>query len=216
MNPISKIEQRTPEWFECRLGKVTASKTNDVMAILKSGGEAATRKNYRAQLVCERLTGTKQDTFINAAMQWGTDAEPLARSAYESYTGDIVNELGFIDHPYINMSGASPDGLVGEDGMIEIKCPNTSTHMEWLISGVVPPEHHNQMLWQMACAGRKWCDFVSFDPRMPTDLQLMIVRLNRDDDRIELITQSVIKFLSEVDDMINKLTKLQKSAEPKE
>jgi putative phage-type endonuclease len=212
MNAILKMDQRTPEWFECRLGKVTASKINDVMAILKSGGEAATRKNYRAQLVCERLTGTKQDTFTNAAMQWGTDAEPLARAAYEAYTGDMVNEIGFIEHTYITMSGASPDGLVGDDGMVEIKCPNTSTHMEWLISGGAPTEHHNQMLWQMACAGKQWCDFVSFDPRMPTDLQLMIVRFERDDSRIDTITQSVIKFLSEVDDMVDQLMKLQKAA----
>lgn len=212
MNAILKIEQRTPEWFECRLGKVTASKINAVKAKLKSGGESAERRNYRAQLVCERLTGTKQDGgFTNAAMQWGTDAEPLARAAYEAHTGELVSEIGFIDHPTILMSGASPDGMVGDDGMLEIKCPNTSTHIDWILDGGVPSEHQGQMLWQMACAEKQWCDFVSFDPRMPQHLQLMIVRLHRDDDRIAEITQEVAKFLDEVEETINKLQTIQRA-----
>lgn len=158
MSENAKVEQRSDDWFKVRLGKVTASKINDVMATLKSGGEAATRKNYRAQLVCERLTGTKQDGgFTNAAMQWGTDCETLARAAYEASTGFMVIEAGFIDHPTIPMTGMSPDGFIGSAGLIEIKCPNTATHIDWMLAGVPPAEHFNQMQWQMECSGSKCC-----------------------------------------------------------
>jgi len=207
---IEKIEQRTDEWFAARLGKATASKINDVMSTLKSGGEAATRKNYRAQLVCERLTGAKTENFSNAAMQWGTDCEPLARAAYEAATDNMVSEAGFINHPTIPMSGMSPDGLIGSDGLLEIKCPNTATHIEWMLAGVPPAEHINQMLWQLDCSDRKWCDFASFDPRLPQDLQLFVVRLDRDEKKIEELRSGVIKFLSEVDETVSKLNAIRK------
>ena len=202
--------QGTEEWFAQRIGKVTASRINDVMATLKSGGEAATRKNYRAQLIAERLTGTKADSFTNAAMQWGTDNEPIARAMYEIKTGSDVEQVGFVDHPSIAMTGASPDGRVGNKGMLEIKCPNTATHIEYLLAGVAPTEYHNQMLWQMECDGRDWCDFVSFDPRMPEAMQLFIVRFNKDEDKLSIIRAEVCKFLGEVDNVISRLTAITK------
>lgn len=192
------IEQRSPEWFAQRLGKVTASCINDVVATLKSGGEPASRKNYRAQLATERLTGKQAQSFASAAMQWGTDCEPLAVAAYEALTGRFVDKAEFVDHPTIEQSGASPDGLIGVDGLLEVKCPNSATHFDWLLSGVIPPEHKNQMLWQMACTGRAWCDFVSYDPRMPEHAQLFIVRMPRDEDAIKAIGESVQAFNSEV------------------
>lgn len=199
------IEQGSDEWFAQRIGLVTASRLNDVMATLKSGGEAATRKNYRAQLIAERLTGTKADSFTNSAMQWGTDNEPIARANYEILRGVDVDQVGFIKHPVIGMSGASPDGLIGDDGLIEIKCPNTATHIEYLLSGAAPSDYHNQMLWQMECTGRGWCDFASFDPRMPDDMQLFVVRFNRDEDRLKELRAGVVKFLAEVDDVMERL-----------
>lgn len=203
------MEQRSVEWFAARLGKVTASKVNDVLATLKNGGEAAGRKNYRAQLVVERLTGEKTDSFTNGAMQWGVDNEDSARMSYEFLTGCTVDQVGFIDHPTIPMSGASPDGFIGEDGLLEIKCPNTANHIDYLLAGVVPSEYQNQMLWQMECTGRKWCDFVSYDPRMPIEGQLFVIRFERDDSRIDTIRAEVVKFLAEVDSTLNQLrTKL--------
>lgn len=205
------INQNTPEWFAQRVGLVTASRLNDVMATLKTGGEAATRKNYRAQIIAERLTGTKADSFTNAAMQWGTDNEPIARALFEVSSGIDVEQVGFVLHHEIKMTGASPDGLIGSDGLIEIKCPNTATHIDYLLAGVAPSDYHNQMLWQMECTVRKWCDFVSYDPRMPEDLQLFKVRFMRDEVRIEALRNGVIKFLSEVDDVLIKLTAIMES-----
>lgn len=201
------MEQRTDEWFFARLGKVTASKIKSVMARIKSG-EAAERRNYRADLVVERLTGKKVEGFTNAAMTWGNEAEPLARQAYEAHAGVLVEEVGFLDHPDIEMTGASPDGIIGVDGMLEIKCPNTATHIDWLLAGVVPSEHKDQMLWQMECAGRSWCDFVSYDPRLPAHLALFVIRFERDDTRLNEIREEVKKFLSEVDNTIQSLERI--------
>ncbi|MDT8419374.1 MAG: YqaJ viral recombinase family protein [Desulfuromonadales bacterium] len=199
------IEQRTEEWFAARLGKVTASKINDVMARLKNGGEAATRKNYRVQLAVERLTGQKTETFTNGAMQWGIDQEPFAREAYEFIAGTAVEQVGFVDHAHLPMAGCSPDGLIGSDGMCEIKCPNTATHVEWMLAGTIPAEHVNQMLFQMDCCRRQWCDFVSYDPRMPIDLQLFVRRLHRDDAAIEKIRYEVISILDDVAQLVAQL-----------
>lgn len=202
------MEQRSPEWFAARLGRCTASKINDVMATLKGGGEAAGRRNYRAQLVVERMTGQPTESYTNGAMQWGIDNEAAAREAYSFVTGNTVEEIGFIDHPEIAMSGCSPDGLVGDDGMVEIKCGNTATHIDWMLAGIVPAEHQKQMQWQMDCAGRQWCDFVSYDPRMPIDLQLFVCRLHRDDNKIAEMRAAVIAFLAEVDAMVAQLERL--------
>lgn len=197
--------QGSDEWFAARLGKVTASRIADLMARTKTGW-GASRANYMAELLCERLTGQTAERFTNAAMQWGTDTEPQARAAYEFLTGNTVTEVGFVDHPRVAMSGASPDGLVGEDGLVEIKCPNTSTHIETLLSETVPGKYRMQMLWQMACTGREWCDFVSFDPRLPGDMQLWLCRVTPAPGEIDAVESAVAEFLGELDAKIDALT----------
>jgi len=201
------MEQRTDDWFAARIGKVTASRVADVVAKTKSG-YSASRDNYMAQLVCERLTGKPAESFSNASMQWGTETEPLARAAYEAKMDVLVDEVGFIDHPSIVNSGASPDGLVGIDGLIEIKCPNTATHIDTLLSQTVPKKYADQIFWQMACTGRDWCDFVSYDPRLPSDLQLFIKRIPRDDKYIQLLEAEVIEFLTETAHKVAQLLNL--------
>lgn len=192
-------EQRTDDWFAARLGKVTASRVADVLARTKTG-YAASRANYLTQLVLERITGTRTEGYINASMQWGIDQEPFARAAYEASRGVLVDEVGFIQHPTIEASGASPDGLVGIDGMVEIKCPDSKTALEcWLADDPVPGNHFLQMQWQMACAGRLWCDYVVFDPRMPAKAQLLVHRVPRDNQWIETTEVEIKKFLAEVD-----------------
>ena len=200
------MEQRTDDWFAARLGKVTASRVADVIAKTKTGYGAG-RANYMADLVVERLTGQKASSFSNAAMEWGTEQEPNAKAAYAAKTGILVEEVGFIDHPTVAMSGASPDGLA-EDGLVEIKCPNTATHLEYIFDGKPPQKYVTQMQWQMACAGKPWCDFVSYDPRLPERLQLLVVRVLRDDDYIKMLEQEVNTFLQELDDKLNKLEKV--------
>ena len=204
---IEMIEQRTDEWFAARIGKVTASRVADVIAKTKTG-YSATRDNYMAQLVCERLTGQKGESFTNAAMQHGTETEPLARLSYEVAQNVLVDEVGFVPHPSIEMAGASPDGLVNDDGLLEIKCPNTATHIETLLSQTVPGKYNTQMQFQMACTGRKWCDFVSFDNRLPAELQLFVKRVPRDDVFIKQIEAEIVQFLAELDEKINKLMKV--------
>ena len=203
------IEQGTPEWFAQRLGKVTASRVADIIAKTKTG-VAASRGNYLAQLVAERLTGQSADSFKSGAMQHGTETEPMARMAYETETGQMVTEVAMIQHPKIEMAGASPDGLVGEDGLVEIKCPNTSTHIATLMADKAPSGYMAQMQWQMACTGRAWCDFVSFDPRMPEDMQLFIKRVPRDEKLIAEYEAEVIKFLAEVQETVDKLIQLRR------
>lgn len=200
------MEQRTEEWFAARAGKVTASRVADVIAKTKSG-YSASRANYLADLVVERLTGKPAATFSNAAMEWGVEQEPNARAAYSAKTGILVEEVGFIDHPTVAMSGASPDGFA-EEGLVEIKCPNTSTMLEWILDGKVPSKHIPQLQWQMACTNRPWCDFVSYDPRLPERLQLLVVRVPRDDEYIAMLETEVAKFLAELDDKLNQLEKV--------
>jgi len=204
---IEMMDQGTEEWFTIRIGKVTASRVADVIAKTKTG-YSASRDNYMAQLVCERLTGQKGESFTNAAIQHGTETEPLARAAYEALKDVLVDEVGFVPHPTIEMAGASPDGLVGDDGLIEIKCPNTATHIDTLLSQTVPGKYNTQMQFQMACTGRQWCDFVSFDNRLPEELQLFVTRVPRDEVFIRLIEAEIVQFLAELDDKINKLMKV--------
>jgi putative phage-type endonuclease len=204
---IEMMDQGSESWFQVRIGKVTASRVADVIAKTKTG-YSASRDNYMAQLVCERLTGQKGESFTNAAMQHGTDTEPLARAAYEALKDVLVDEVGFVPHPTIEMAGASPDGMVGDDGLIEIKCPNTATHIDTLLSQTVPGKYNTQMQFQMACTGRKWCDFVSFDNRLPEELQLFVMRVPRDEVFIRLIEAEIVQFLAELDDKINKLMKV--------
>lgn len=199
--------QGSPEWLTERLGKVTASRIADLMAKTKSG-PSASRANYLAQLVAERLTGTVQESFTNGAMQWGTEHEPIARAAYEVRESVWVEQVGFVAHPDIAMAGASPDGLVGDDGLVEIKCPNTATHIDTLTTKKAPGKYVLQMQWQMACTGRAWCDFVSYDPRMPGHLALFVCRVKRDEAAIADIAKAVSEFLAEVESTIKKLEQI--------
>jgi putative phage-type endonuclease len=195
------MEQRSEEWFSERAGTVTASCIYKVMARTKTG-YGADRANYAAQLVAERLTGLPAETFTNAAMVWGIETEAQARAMYELHTGHSVIETGFHRHPHIADSGASPDGLVGALGLVEIKCPNTATHIATLRGGGIDRKYLLQMQWQMACTERQWCDFASFDPRLPHELQLHFERVERDAELIEEIEGEVAKFLAEVDEAV--------------
>ena len=191
------IEQLSEEWFTARLGKVTASRVKDVMAKTKSG-PAATRTNYMMELLCQRLTGKREESFTSAAMQRGTDLEPIARMTYELNTGNEVTEAEFIVHPEYSAMGASPDGFVGDDGLIEVKCPNTAKHLACIQSDSYDKQYYPQMQFQMACTGRKWCDFVSCDDRLPDELQLFVCRVARSEDYINLMMDEVMKFLAEL------------------
>ena len=201
------MEQRTDEWFESRLGKATASRIADIIAKTKTG-PSASRENYAVQLVLERITQSKGESYTNAAMQWGTETEPMARQQYELKRGVFVDEVGFIDHPTIAMSGASPDGLVGADGLVEIKCPNSATHMETLVNRKIPSKYIPQMMWQMACTGRNWCDFVSFDPRFPENLQIFVERIEYDPTYVRMLELEVGQFLDEVEKKVEILRQL--------
>jgi putative phage-type endonuclease len=201
------MQQRSPEWFMARAGKVTASRVQDILAKTKTGASAS-RGNYLAQLVAERLTGQPAESLQTAAMQWGTEQESFARAAYEAATGVIVTDTGFVIHPQIEQAGASPDGLVGDDGLVEIKCPNTATHIDTLINKTIPAKYHSQMQWQMTCTGRQWCDFVSFDPRMPEELRLFVKRIKADQDFISTTENEVLIFLAEVDSTVSKLMEI--------
>jgi len=201
------IEQGSPEWFAQRLGKVTASRVADVIAKTKTG-YSTSRDNYMAQLVCERMTNTVAESYSNSAMQWGTETEPLARAAYEAHADVLVDEVAMINHPTIEAAGASPDGLVGTEGQIEIKCPNSATAIDTLLTQTVPSKYITQIQFQLACTGRKWADFVSFDPRLPKELQLFVKRVPRDDAYIQMLEKEVVQFLTELDGKITKLNEL--------
>lgn len=207
------IEQGTDEWKQQRLGKCTASRVADVNAKTKTKtGWGASRANYAAQLIAERLTGVPADSYTNAAMQWGTDKEPEARAAYEFFASNPVETVGYIEHPFIAMSGASCDGFVGDDGLVEIKCPNTATHIDTLLGDGIDKKYITQMQWQMACTGRKWCDFVSFDPRLPAELQINIQRVVRDEVMIATLEAEVVLFLAEVNAKMQALLALKEAA----
>lgn len=204
---MKDLEQGSPEWLAARVGRVTASRIADVMAKGK-GGEAQTRLNYKWQLVAEVMTGQSQeDRFFSQAMAWGVEQEPFARAAYEIQTGGLVENVGLVAHPSIPRCAASPDGLVGLDGLLEIKCPKTPTHLEYMEKGAIPGHYQLQMLWQMACTGRQWVDFATFDPRLPEELQLFVMRFPRDQTRIDAIESEVQKFWNEIDEIIETLRK---------
>lgn len=200
--------QGTREWLLQRVGKVTASRIADLTARTKSG-YGASRANYAAQIITERLTGNPTETFVNAAMQHGVDTEPQARAAYALLTGHTVLEVGYTGHPTIKDSGCSCDGFVNDNGLVEIKCPNSATHLETVLAGDVPEKYLKQIMWQMACTGKEFCDFVSFDPRMPSHLQIKIIPVKRDEEMIRSLTQEVIIFLAEIDQKIKSLALLE-------
>ena len=194
----AEIIQGSEDWFRARCGCVTASRISDLMAKTRTGW-GASRKNYAAQLLAERLTGEVAESFSNAAMQWGTDTEPEARTTYEFWRNATVTEVGFVVHPSIKSAGASPDGLVGDDGLVEIKCPNTATHLDTLEGGKIDRKYLYQMQWQMACTGRQWCDFVSYDPRLPETYRIHIERVERDADLVAELETEVKAFIAEID-----------------
>lgn len=194
----AEIIQGSDAWHQLRLGCVTGSRVADVLAKIKSG-EAASRADYRTDLVLERLTGKPTDFFTNTAMQWGTEQEPFARIKYEETFDLFVKEVPFVKHPAIEWFGISPDGLVGDEGLLEVKSPNSKTHIKYLNDGKPPAKYIPQMMAQMACTGRKWCDFVSFDPRLPSGLDLFVVRLERDEEYIKAMEAEVMQFLNEVE-----------------
>ena len=199
---VITAEQGSEAWLAARAGKVTASMISNVLA----KPETAAFRDYQAQIVAELLTGKPQGSdFTNAAMEFGTENEPFARSAYEVSTGFTVDEVGLVLHPTIDRAGASPDGLVGSDGLVEIKCPKVATHLAYICAGVVPTKYRNQMLWQMACTERGWCDFVSFRPDLPEHLQLFVIRFQRDEAKIKELITAVNSFLAQVDEMLTKL-----------
>lgn len=198
------IEQGTPEWHAQRLGKVTASRIADVTAKTKTGW-GASRANYMAELLVERLTGNPTEGFMNAAMQWGKDQEPAARETYEFITAATVEQAPFVGHPNIAMAGASPDGFVGTDGLVEIKCPNSATHSDTLLGENIAGKYVAQMQWQMACTGRKWCDWVSFDPRFPVSMRMFVQRVPRDDAMIKELEKAVTEFLFDLDGRVTAL-----------
>jgi len=192
-------------WLQARLGLVTASRVADVLAKIKSG-ESASRRNYKIQLVSERLTGERQESYINQAMQDGIDREQFARDRYVQEHGE-VEEVGFVKHPTLE-AGASPDGLVGADGLIEIKCPMGSTHTESLMSQDVPSKYLPQIQFQLLVTGRKWCDFVSYHPMFPKHLQIFVKRVEADPVYQQELEVEVKQFLKEVDDVMNKLKEI--------
>ena len=198
-------QQRSPEWFAARVGKVTASRVHDIVATTRSGGYTAGRKNYLAELVCERLTGMPAEQYVSQAMLYGIETEAQARAAYAFERDVDVQEVAFVSHPTIAAAGCSPDGLVSDDGLVEIKAPNTSTHIESLLTGKLDPAYFDQMQFQMACTGRQWCDFVSFDKRLPEAMQLHVQRIARDDKAISAMELEVTQFLIDLDATVDLL-----------
>lgn len=198
------IQQGSDEWLALRAGKITASRIADVMAKGRGGNPSASRENYAAELIAERLTGTPYPRYRSAEMQWGTDHEDEARLAYQFQTGNTVDQVAFVDHPRIENAGASPDGLIGDDGGIEIKCPNTATHLKTIDTETVAGKYLWQMQWVMACADRQWMDYISYDPRLPGSLSMMVIRVYRDEDAIEQAEEAVRELDREIADAVER------------
>ena len=203
--PYINVEQGSDEWKQARLGHVTASNMAEVMSKGKGTGEAVGRYKYKVRLVAERLTMTAGESYTNAAMQWGIEQEQFACIAYEAQKETFVDKIGFVLHPEIKWLGVSPDRIVGQDGLIEVKCPNTTTHLDYLFDNKVPAEYYKQIQCQLWVTGRQWCDFVSYDPRLPKRNQLLIVRTERDEKLIAEMKTETEKFLAEVETLIIKL-----------
>lgn len=206
---LSEHPQGTPEWKQARAGRATGSRAADILATIKSG-EAAARRDYRIQLVTERLSGTPaEDGFVSKDMQWGTEQEPYARMSFEAKTGHIVREAGFAYLPDV-MAGCSVDGFIedgGRTGLLEAKCPKSATHIGYLLAGRLPPAYVPQVTHNLWVTGAQFADFVSFDPRLPENLQLFHIRVERDEEAIKAYIASVMGFLAEVDATLEQLTK---------
>lgn len=204
---LRKLKQGDGPWLQARKGCVTASRVDEAICYLKNGKESAGRLNYKLQLVAERVGGWVADHYVSEAMRWGIDTEPLARAAYEDKFDVECDLIGIEAHPTIDYAMASPDALVGSDGLVEFKCPNTSTHVAYILAGILPKEYEPQVMWQLACTKRKWCDFVSFDARLQERHQIFQVRVIRDDKRIAEMEQGVRDFLAEVAGIVAELDK---------
>lgn len=203
------MEQRTDEWLQARCGSLGASQVADALATTKTGW-GASRANLAARLVCERLTGLPQSSYVSPEMQWGIDKEPEALTLYEFEVGEMITPIAIATHPTIARTHASPDGLVGAHGLVEVKCPSSATHIDTLLGQNVPGRYVTQMQWQMACTDRDWCDFVSFDPRLSADLRMFRQRVSRDQKRIIELENAVVEFLSEVDAKLEALNALRR------
>jgi hypothetical protein len=204
---VIDCEQGSPLWLRARQGKITGSRIIDVLDQLKKGGEGANRRNYRIELIAERLAGKSDDHYVSKDMEFGTDQEPFARAAYEIDRGVMVDQVGFVQHPVYDFAGSSPDGLISKDGAIEIKVPRVSTHIKWLLDNKVPDDHEPQCVFNMRCCDRRWIDFISYQPLMPDGLKLFVVRLSRDEDRVALIDKEVARFNEEVEGTVDELKK---------
>jgi len=202
------IEQGTPEWHQLRCGKVTASRVADIVRKVKSGGVSASRQRYLGELVAERLTGAPTVGFKSADMEWGNANEDNARQFYAFMNDVTLETIAFVPHPTIEMAGASPDRLVGADGLVEIKAPAVHTHIDTLLTDAIEPDYLKQMCWQMACTGRQWVDYVSYEPRLPENLRMFTKRVHRDETAIKAMEAEVEKFLAEVEDTIHQLQRL--------
>lgn len=204
----NELEQRTDEWFKARLGMVTASRVYEVVGKTSSGGYSSSRANYMTDLILEKITGKQVEKFSSQAMEWGTEKENDALNVYGFHSSNNVNLCGFIRHNEIDGAGASPDGLIGEEGLVEIKCPNSATHLKTLLNGKIAKKYILQMQFQMACTGRKWCDFVSYDPRFEGNMTIFIKKVDRDDKLIDGLNKEVLLFINEMDEKIKKLKEL--------
>ncbi len=194
--------QPTRKWIECRLGRITASRFGDIMAYSKAKGketvELKCRSDYRMELIAERLTGQLSQRFVTNEMKWGSEMEEYARAAYETAYSVLVQPVGFCLHPTMDFSGASPDGWVGDNKIIEIKCPTTATYLGWRKSREVPQEYVDQILWNMVCGERFEADFIGYDPRLPAHLQLLVVPVQYDEGRVALLEAEVRKMEAEI------------------
>ena len=199
-------EAERAHWLAARAGKLTGSRMKDALATLKDGRPAKARADLMRDLLAERLTGLSVRHFVTDAMRWGLDTEQDARREYESATGSIVRPCGYFDHPRIDMFGGTPDGLI-DDGLIEIKCPTTPTFVDWIAASVIPDEHKPQMLSYMACTGRRWCEFVAFDPRVQSaKMRLFVRRFEPPWSEVERIEEAAREFLAELDAAWEQLT----------
>lgn len=203
---LAKLVQGSEEWIAARVGSLGASRMQEAMAKIKTGW-GTSRTNLMAELIAEKLTGKPAEHFISADMKWGTEQEPAARAAYEFFTNETIVPVGMIVHPRISGAHASPDGLVGEHGLVEFKCPLTATHLETLLGGSIPLKYMTQMQWALACSRREWSDYVSFDPRLPTTMQMSITKIPRDEGVIATLEREVPIFL---DELTRKLTELRR------
>lgn len=203
------MEQRTAEWFQARLGKVTASNIYNVLSKTAKGTPTNKYEDYKIKLITERLTEEVSQFYTTPAMQWGIEHEEDALKEYAFIYDTEITQCGFIQHPTIKMAGASPDGFIGDDGLVEVKCPQSPNHLRFFIDDNIKPEYRAQMQFQMACTGRKWCDFISYDPRFTrqsTYLRMKIKRIHRDEEQIEQINQAVEVFLAEIEQEMEKIS----------